>query len=111
MSSKKSDAFVELPPYGAYGPTYKQDSARRKREQLHAQSQTTPEQKAAVEKIHADLEARWNRPFEPGERGYKPPVDQSGQERALEKLVDTEARIAVEGDTAMDDVPFGESGE
>lgn len=34
---------------------------------------------------------------------------ESGQSlRSLEKLVDREARIAIEGDTAMDDVPFGE---
>lgn len=37
---------------------------------------------------------------------------ESGQSvRSIEKLVDREARIAVEGDTAMDDVPFGEKGE
>ncbi|NGP19162.1 hypothetical protein [Devosia aurantiaca] len=58
----------------------------------------TPEQRAEMDRIFDEAEARWNAPA----------VTQS---RLLEAIVDTEARIAVEGDTAMDDVPFGESGE
>jgi len=46
----------------------------------------TGEQRAAYEERLAELEAGWSRPVEP-------------QTRAIEKIVDREARIAVEGDT------------
>lgn len=59
----------------------------------------TPEQRAAYEATMAKIDAHFNRPLEPGERGYAGPAEANPQQRALTKLVDREARIAVEGDT------------
>jgi hypothetical protein len=64
-----------------------------------ATRERTPEEKAAYDAIMAKAENHFNRPLEPGERGYKGPVDEPPQQRALSKIVDREARIAVEGDT------------
>lgn len=60
----------------------------------------TQEEIAADEKRMQDfIEAQgWNKPAEP-------------QQRALEKIVDADARRAVEGDSAIHDAPFGESVE
>lgn len=61
----------------------------------------TPEQRAAYEATMAKADAHFNRPLEPGERGYAGPAEANPQQRALSRLVDREARIAVEGDTDL----------
>lgn len=70
-----------------------------KRKQKATTPERTPEEKGRYEEIMKKADAHFNRPFEPGERGYMGPEPIDPQQRALSKIVDREARIAVEGDT------------
>jgi hypothetical protein len=80
--------FVRV-PVGASATDYKPGSARRKRMATLAAAQRSTEEKLRQDAVMEAAISHMNRPLEPGERGY----------RALDKLVDREARIAVEGDT------------
>lgn len=81
------------------------DSIYARRRKPAAPPPPTPEQIASREKFWSDYEERLKRDDEAWlarrAKGAATVVD----------MVDQDARIAVEGDPAMDDVPFGESGE
>lgn len=113
-------------PYGAdmtrYRPGIKNDR-RANEEARQANFDALPEaekqkQRDEWAQYQADME-QWRKIFdtEGAEAAgawlsaRRPMGNTTGQQRDVEKSVDTEARIAVEGNTAMDDVPFGESGE
>lgn len=74
---------------------------------------STPEQNAKadayLEVACAALEAGNSEAFFAAIRDREAPKPQG--EQSLDRNHDREARIAIEGDTAMDDVPFGEKGE
>lgn len=84
----KSSGFVTVP---AYAPKidYRPGFAKRRQEKLLTSARRSPEERARQDAVMEAAIAHMNRPIEPGERGY----------RALDKLVDREVRIAVEGDT------------
>ena len=84
----KSSGFVIVP---AYAPKidYRPGFAKRRQEKLMASARHSPEEQLRQDAVMEAAISHMNRPLEPGERGY----------RALDKLVDREARIAVEGDT------------
>ncbi|WP_152662442.1 hypothetical protein [Devosia soli] len=78
-------------------PGWKDDSLYRRRRPV-----TTPPVPRSAEQIERSTQAFLD--------AMNERLKSYGQ-KSLEKIVDQEARIAIEGDTAMDDVPFGETGE
>lgn len=59
------------------------------------------ERQARSDATLALAEEMFNRPRQAGELGFAGPVPQSAQERAMEKIKDTEARQAAEGNTDL----------
>lgn len=107
-------------PHGAFAPTYRRGVRNEKAARRDAQAaafEALPEaQKAQRKQAHRDYlddMAIWRKEFDEfgPEEASRRLAHRRDQRRALAKLVDREARIAIEGDTAMDDVPFGEKGE
>lgn len=94
-------------PVGAYAPNYSPGSKRRRQQaDLATLSKSVKDGQPKWEAMQREMAAKWGVAEEDMDLfmnepdAYRAKMDQHhSQNRALEKLVDREARIAVEGDT------------